>query len=237
MSRYIDYYFDILVNLTDINDVKEILPSINLDGTNKILDILIDKLNEELNVADELGDEEYSLYLKSVIDLLKDCKVEDIEEESVFDNENIIIFGDNILKAIKKLNDSFYYIECLAAINSLKSKSWMSSNKANSENYKRLHGDAVGLSEIKMKKIRLMHRPVTPDIWFVSEILKKDGNNPKQHRELLHSLANHTKLEVERLKKMFIVDGVIDYESLINYANENNKPIIEELSRFEGRKL
>ena len=104
MSRYIDYYFDILVNLTDINDVKEILPSINLDGTNKILDILIDKLNEELNVADELGDEEYSLYLKSVIDLLKDCKVEEIEEESVLDNENIIIFSDNILKTIKKLS-------------------------------------------------------------------------------------------------------------------------------------
>ena len=237
MSRYIDYYFDILINLTDVNDIKEILPSINLDGTNEILDILIEKLNEEVNVAIELGDEEYLVYLKSVIDMLKDSKIEEVEEKSVLDNENIIIFGDNILKTIRKLNDSFYYNECIVAINSLKSKSWMDSNKTNSENYKRLHGDAVGLSEIKMKKIRLMHGPVTPDIWFVSEILKKDGNNPKQHRELLHSLASHTKLEIDRLKKKFIVDGVIDYESLISYANENNRAIIEELSRFEGRKL
>lgn len=236
MDKYIDYYFNILVSLDNIDDVREMLPNINLDKTNQILDMVIKKINEEIVVARELEDEKYLLYLNDVIDLLNSRKVEEIEEESFF-NENIVIFSSNILKTIRKLNDSFFYLECVSAINSLKSKEWMDSNKNNVQNYKRLHGDASGLSEIKMKKIRLMHMPITPDIWYVSDILKKDANNSKQHRIYLHSLANSTREDIERIKCMFSVDGKLDIEALKKYASLSSVEIYEELSRFGGKRL
>ena len=238
MNKYIDYYFDILINSTSIEEIREILPSINLGKTNDILDILIGKIDEEIRVAEELGDFEYLDYLKKVIELLNSSKVvEDKVDEVSFADENIIIFSESFLKSLRRLDDSFYYGECMSAIESLRSKQWMAGNLSNGEKYKRLHGEAAGLSEVKEKKIRLMHMPINGDFWYVCDILKKDGNNPKQHRIILNGLAHYCKIDVEAIREKFTKDdGQLDYDGLILYAKENNQIVMEELMRFGGKK-
>ena len=41
-----------------------------------------------------------------LVTLLKASKIEEIEETSIFETENIIIFSDGFLKSLRKLNDS-----------------------------------------------------------------------------------------------------------------------------------
>jgi len=235
MKEYIEQYFNLLVNTNDINVVKEILPNINLDKTNQIIEQLIIKLTEEMKLAEELEDHEYISYLKEVIALLSNRKVEEIKEESKL-SRNIIIFSHSVIKTIKKLNDSFYYDEITHAVKSLESKDWMGVNQNNPENYKRIHGVAAGLSEIKTKKIRLMHIPLNSDFWYVSEILKKDGDNQKHHQKKLQLLSKSTKDEAEIIRKKFTVNGELDYTSLIRYAEENNESVIEALNKLGGKK-
>ena len=45
VNEYIEQYFNLLVNSDDISVVEELLPSIMLDKTNQIIEILISKLN------------------------------------------------------------------------------------------------------------------------------------------------------------------------------------------------
>lgn len=236
MNKYIDYFFDLIVNAADINDVKVVLPSINLDKTNYVLDALIGKIEEEIDVAIELKDEEYLSYLREVTSLLRGCRIEETSEVSLFESENIIIFSDTFLKSLKRLNDSLFYSECLSTIESLRSKQWMASNKFHPEKYKRLHGDAYGLSEVKTKNVRLLHMPINGDFWYVSDIIKKEGDTSKQYRLQLITLASCSKTEIEAIRQRFSKDGVLDYDALIEYAKINNEPVMEELERFGGRK-
>ena len=235
MSEYIEQYFNLLVNSSDVNVVKELLPCIVLDKTNQIIEQLVSKLNEEVIIAEEFNDREYLLYLKEVILLLSERKEKVIEEDGVLDN-NIIIFSHDVIKTIKKLNDPFYYSEILHAIESLKSKQWMESNQNNSEKYKRLHGVAYGLSEVKTKKIRLIHMPINGDFWYVSEILKKDGDNPKNHQNKLQFLCKSCKDDVDTIRKEFTLNGQLDYDRLIKYSQENNEIIMEMINKLGGRK-
>lgn len=115
MKNYIEQYFNLLVNSNDITVVEELMPSITLDKTNQIIEVLVSKLNEEIKLAEELGDHEYISYLKQVITLLSNRKVEETKEESRLP-KNIIIFSHDVIKAIKKFNDPFYYDEITQAI-------------------------------------------------------------------------------------------------------------------------
>lgn len=121
MNEYIEQYFNLLVNSDDISVVEELLPSIMLDKTNQIIEILISKLNEEIEVAEELEDTEYLVHLKKIILLLSARKEPIIEEEGILD-KNIIILSSDIAKTLKKLNDPMYYIETLRAIECLENK-------------------------------------------------------------------------------------------------------------------
>lgn len=56
VNEYLEQYFNLLVNSDDISVAEELLPSIMLDKTNQIIEILISKLNEEIEVAEELED-------------------------------------------------------------------------------------------------------------------------------------------------------------------------------------
>lgn len=236
MDKYIEYFFDLIVNAADINDVKDVLPSINLDKTNYVLDVLIGKIEEEIVVAVELEDEEYLSYLREVTSLLRGCRIEEEPEVSLFESENMIIFSDTFLKSLKRLNDSLFYSECLSTIESLRSKQWMEGNKFHPEKYKRLHGEAYGLSEVKTKNVRLLHMPINGDFWYVSDIIKKEGDTSKQYRLQLIALASDSKKEIEAIRQRFSKDGVLDYDALIEYAEINNEPVMEELERFGGKK-
>ena len=236
MDKYIDYFFDLIVNASNIDDVKDVLPSINLDKTNYVLDVLIGKIEEEIEVALELDDEEYLTYLREVTSLLKGCRIDETQEVSLFESENVIIFSDTFLKSLKRLNDSLFYGECLSTIESIRSKQWMESNKSHPEKYKRLHGDAYGLSEVKTKNVRLLHMPINCDFWYVSDIIKKEGDTSKQYRLQLISLTASSKAEIEAIRQRFSKDGVLDYDALIEFAKINNEPVMEELSRFGGKK-
>lgn len=236
MEKYIEYFFDLIVNAANIDDIKNVLPSINLDKTNYVLDILIGKLKEEIEVAVELEDEEYLSYLREVIVLLSECRIEEKPEISLFESENVIIFSDTFLKSLKRLNDSLFYGECLSTIESLKSKQWMESNKSHPEKYKRLHGEAYGLSEVKTKNVRLLHMPINCDFWYVSDIIKKEGDTSKQYRLQLISLTSYAKAEIEAIRQRFSKDGVLNYDALIEFAKINNEPVMDELERFGGKK-
>ena len=83
VNEYIEQYFNLLVNSDDISVVEELLPSIMLDKTNQIIEILISKLNEEIEVAEELEDTEYLVHLKKIILLLSARKESIIEEEGI----------------------------------------------------------------------------------------------------------------------------------------------------------
>lgn len=236
MDKYIEYYFELLINTRDINEIKSVLPSINLDKTNYILDILISKLLEEIELAKEFDDQEYLEHCNVLVTLLKASKIEEIEETSIFETENIIIFSDGFLKSLRKLNDSLFYGECLTTVEALMSKQWMENNKFNDEKYKRLHGEAYGLSEVKTKNVRLLHMPINPDFWYVCDVIKKEGDTSKQYRLFLNSLTASSKEEVEFIRKQFTVDGQLDYAALMEFARVNNEQVMEELQRFGGRK-
>lgn len=235
MNEYIEQYFNLLVNSDDISVVEELLPSIMLDKTNQIIEILISKLNEEIEVAEELEDTEYLVHLKKIILLLSARKEPIIEEEGILD-KNIIILSSDIVKTLKKLNDPMYYIETLRAIECLENKQWIEGNKNNPQKYKRLHGVAYGLSEVKMKTIRLMHIPINGDFWYVSDVLKKGGDNPKYYNEKLETLTDLTKGEVRYIREKFTINGQLDYAGLIEYAHENNKVVMEMLHKNGGKK-
>jgi hypothetical protein len=126
----------------------------------------------------------------------------------------------------------------MSAIESLRSKQWMAGNLSNGEKYKRLHGEAAGLSEVKEKKIRLMHMPINGDFWYVCDILKKDGNNPKQHRIILNGLAYYCKIDVEAIREIGSIsqkginpdDVIVAYESgdpnTMNYLYQQAKRLV-----------
>ena len=236
MEEYLYQYFDLLINTDDIEVIKEFLPGLTLDRTEELIDLLIENLEKEFQLAIELEDLVYKEHLMKVISLLQSKKEKVEETVSVFDKDNILIFGPNFLKDLKRLNDSKLYAEVSRAIESLMSKEWLKNNFDNPQKYRRLHGVASGLSEIKASNIRLLHMPISDDFWYVISPLKKEGNNKKGHQNELARLKIIGKDDVEKIRINFTKEGKIDYVGLSEYARSNNEEVMNELARWEVRK-
>lgn len=233
MEFYLKNYLDILINTEDIEVVKQFLPSITLDGTNQIIDILLDGLKEEFDLAVECEDIKYQIHLEQVMELLKNCKEQEPIIEESKSPQNILIFGPNFMKSVKELEDSQNYKPILTAVENLESKKWMEDNINNTSKYKRLHGVAKGLSEVKVFPIRLTHTMINADFWYVAEVMDKEGNNTRKQQETLKRVCESSKEAVNDIKKRFTKDGKIDYEQLKKYAEESKSGIIEELNKWE----
>lgn len=238
MELYLEQYYDLLINTKDIEVIKEFLPSITLDKTNEILNQILLRLNEEYNFAVEYGDLDYQKHLQLVINLVESVKEKEPEPEPEISvlQENILIFDSNFLKSVKSLEDSVNYKAILTAIESLQSKEWMANNMNNPTKYKRLHGVARGLSEVKVFPLRLLHTKINEDFWYVAEVMDKEGDNTKKQQEALSRICTSSKARVTEIKKSYKVDEKLDYEKLKKYAEESKEGIMEELRKWEARK-
>lgn len=235
MKEYLEQYFDLLINTNNLDVIKEFLPNIMLDNTNQIIDILLTNLKEELKLSIELDDKYYENHLKKVIILLESQKKEKIILPSLY-STNILIFSSRFKKSLSKLNDSLFYSEINHAIECLTSKEWMTNNDNNTLKYKRLHGVASGLSEIKTNNTRLLHIPINGDFWLVLDVLKKEGNNTKSHQQQLKKIREIGKNEIDNIIKNFSSNGELNYSLLKQYAIKNNQDLIMELNRWEKKK-
>lgn len=235
MELYLEQYLDLLINTKDIEVIKQFLPSITLDKTDEILNEIQKKLKEELKLSIEYNDLEYQDHLTKVLDLIENIKEKEEEPEISKLPENMLIFGPNFMKSVKDLEDSENYKSILTAIENLKNKEWMKNNSNNTIKYKRLHGVAHGLSEIKVYPLRLLHTKMNEDFWYVPEVMDKEGNNTKKQQEKLKRLCDFSKIEVKTILDNCKVEGKINYDLLTQYSEQSKKGIIEELKKWENR--
>lgn len=236
MEFYLEHYFDILINTRDFEILNQLMPSITLDKTNQVLDKLILKIQAEMVLALEYEDVDYENHLKQVVSLLESKKEKHITYEESKSSENILVFSPYFLKSVKQMEDSKNYKAILTAISNLKDKNWMQANFSNTEKYKRLHGVASGLSEVKVFPIRLIHTKINEDFWYVSTVMDKEGNNTKKQQEILRHTCQVCEEEVAEIFEFFTKNGQIDEEKLKRYAEETEYGIIEELSKWEVKK-
>lgn len=236
MENYLNEYYNLLINTNDLNVINEFMPTLLLDKTNDMIELLINKINEEKSLAVELECDEYLEHLNAVIKLLKSKqKKEEILDEGIL-NENVLIFDPNFIKDLRKLDDISLYKETLIAINNLKNKDWYLANKNNIKKYRRLSGAPSGLSEVKEPNIRLLHRPINSDFWYVSSVIKKEGTRKNKTTDELVKIKNDTIDAIDGIIKMYKNESGLDYNSLFNFSEINNTPVMEEVNKWEAKK-
>lgn len=236
MEGYLKNYFDILINTTDIETIKMMLPSLSLDKTNDFIDCLVDMLYSESDLAVEIGDTQYIKHLEAVSNLLLSKKTKIPTEDIPLQRKNTIVFSQGFLKSLKPLEDSALYREILFALSSLESKEWMENNAFNPTKYKRLHGGASGLSEIKGQKIRLLHVPINSDFWYVAAAVIKEGDGRKKFNEDLIRIREDSQSAVAGIISEYSIDGEIDYKRLNSHAESMALPVMQELRKWEDKK-
>lgn len=238
MNKYLEEYFKLLINTSDFEVIEEFLPTITLDKTNELLDLLIEKLKEELVVAVELGDDEYKEHLDKLIELLQSKKQEELNFNSPLNisDDNILVYSPGFLKSVQKLDDVSFYRSIKKAIDELTSKEWMAGNANNKVVYRRLHGETlIGLSEAKANNIRLVHMHINGDFWYVIGVFKKEGTNKMGDFHMLEKMKVLGELEISVLLKRFTKNGELDYMAFAEYAANSSLEISKELNKWGGK--
>lgn len=235
MEEYLNQYFKILINTRNLEQIDEFLPTVMFSNTEKFIDLLILKLEDEIKLAKELEDFEYHEHLLNIINLLNGKKEDKSLNVSTL-NSNVLVFDPEFLKTMKKLNDILFYQEIVKAVECLESKEWLEANKGNSKKYRKLLGNATGIYEVKTTNIRLLHAPINGDYWYVVGVLKKDGDNKKGHNGDLVLFRDKTLDAISRIKKMFTKEGKLDIISLNEFSLESGEKVREELNKWGGRK-
>lgn len=239
----LDSYFYTLINVQDLDYIKEqMLPTLLLNRTNLIIDLLIKKMSEELELAIEAEMHEYKEYLEKVIEIFKESKVKQEESKKTQTlerkfklDENVLIFAPCFYRALKKIKEKDTVLKIIHSIENLKTKE-LTNSVISTKNYKQLHGDANYLSEVKCDEIRLLYSKINADFICVVGIIQKKSNTDKRYRENLKILSDTAEKYVEHLIERFTINGELDYEALINYSINSGQEVYEYLGNWEVNK-
>lgn len=214
-----DEYYSAISSLNNEQDILNTLPNPDFISFFKLMNGLIDKLNNEIiDLQNELEKETESdmiEYIKEEILLCKfkieicQKKVElalydvQIEEEAVNQKKHLIFaftdMGNVYFESDMKDIPIEYYDSVLECLNLLES----GIEESNGEKAKALTGNAKlsGIHEAKKFKIRVYYQILAPDCVFVILVRQKKDDNSKEDREAPITRKSQVHNQYEMLRK------------------------------------
>lgn len=251
ISQLHDQYYEAIKQLQDKDDIINSLPNTDYNSFFDIIDVLIEKLEIDKKETIQLiaSETNYELreYYQQELDLLEfklECCSNRLEEAkslqmtenfATMTNKKNIIFATTtsgniyLEKDLKNIPEE-YLDSILDAINQLKD----GIVENNEEKGKKLRSNQKlsGLHEIKLFKVRIIYRNLSPDLVFLIGTKMKKSDNDKKDREEIIDRKDKTNSEFKELiekikdpknKQMLIDQNRIILNNICNKINTNKR--------------